>query len=67
MNKIVGWLTGPIPRLSAVILIALAGILFATGEHGSAFRRWMGIVFGISIAIGASTIIASLGFSGAEV
>lgn len=66
-QKIESWLTGSIAKTIAVALIAISGISYALGEHGSSFRRWMGIVFGISIAIGATSIYLSLGFSGATV
>jgi type IV secretion system protein TrbC len=66
-QKIEGWLTGSVAKIVAIVLIALSGIMFANGEHGSAFRRMMGVMFGISIAVGAVTIYSSLGFSGAEV
>jgi type IV secretion system protein VirB2 len=65
-QRIESWLTGSVAKIVAIVLIAISGIMFANGEHGSAFRRMMGIVFGVSIAVGAVTIYASLGFSGAE-
>jgi type IV secretory pathway VirB2 component (pilin) len=66
-QKIESWLTGSVAKMVAIILIAVSGIMFANGEHGSAFRRMMGVMFGISIAVGAVTLYSSLGFSGAEV
>src|SRR5476649_2778908 len=66
-QKIEGWLTGSVARIVAIVLIAVSGIMFANGEHGSAFRRMMGVMFGISISVGAVTLYSSLGFSGAEV
>jgi type IV secretory pathway VirB2 component (pilin) len=65
-QRIENWLTGSVAKIVAIVLIAISGIMFANGEHGGAFRRMMGIVFGVSIAVGAVTIYASLGFSGAE-
>ncbi len=65
-QRIESWLTGSVAKIVAIVLIAISGIMFANGEHGGAFRRMMGIVFGVSIAVGAVTIYASLGFSGAE-
>jgi type IV secretory pathway VirB2 component (pilin) len=65
-QRIESWLTGSVAKMVAIILIAISGIMFANGEHGGAFRRMMGIVFGVSIAVGAVSIYASLGFSGAE-
>lgn len=65
-RKIEAWLTGSVAKIVAIVLIAVSGIIFANGEHGSAFRRMMGIMFGISITVGAVTIFSSLGFSGAE-
>jgi type IV secretory pathway VirB2 component (pilin) len=66
-QKIESWLTGSVAKIVAIVLIAVSGIMFANGEHGSAFRRMMGIMFGVSIAVGAVTLYSSLGFSGAEV
>ena len=66
-QKIEGWLTGSVAKIVAIVLIAVSGIMFANGEHGSAFRRMMGIMFGISISVGAVTLYSSLGFSGAEI
>jgi type IV secretory pathway VirB2 component (pilin) len=66
-QKIESWLTGSVAKIVAIVLIAVSGIMFANGEHGSAFRRMMGVMFGISITVGAVTLYSSLGFSGAEV
>lgn len=66
-QKIESWLTGSVAKIVAIVLISVSGIMFANGEHGSAFRRMMGIMFGISISVGAVTLYSSLGFSGAEV
>ncbi len=66
-QKVEDWLSGSVARIIAIVLIAVTGLMFAHGEHGSAFRRGMGVIFGISIAIGAATLYQSLGFSGAEV
>ena len=43
----------------------IAGLLFAFGEAGGAFRRVFGIAFGAAIALGALTVLSSLGFVGA--
>lgn len=66
-QKIESWLTGSVAKIVAIVMISVSGIMFANGEHGSAFRRMMGVMFGISIAVGAVTLYSSLGFSGAEV
>jgi hypothetical protein len=50
-------------RTPSSFAIAMAGIAYAVGEHGSIFRRAAGIIFGGSIATGATSIYLALKLS----
>lgn len=62
LQQIVQSITGPVVQAAAVIAIALFGGGIALSETGSALRRGLGILFGLSIAFAASTFF--LGFFG---
>jgi type IV secretory pathway VirB2 component (pilin) len=47
------------------VAVVITGLMFAFGESGGAFRRVFGIAFGAAIALGALTVLSSLGFVGA--
>lgn len=57
-------LTGTTAHIIIVIAIAMAGIAYTVGEHGSILRRAAGIIFGGSIATGATSIYLALKFNG---
>jgi type IV secretory pathway VirB2 component (pilin) len=56
-------LTGKTAQVISVIVIAATGLMLAFGEAGSASRKAIQIVFGISLAFGATTFITTV-FSG---
>jgi len=60
LQKIQASISGPVAKTLAVIVIVIAGLGVAFGESGSGTRRIMQIVFGLAIAFGAATIVASL-------
>ena len=60
-------LSGTVAHILVTIAIVMTGILFAFGEHGTAMRRLLGIAFGAAIALGAVSVLTSLGFIGAVV
>jgi type IV secretion system protein VirB2 len=62
LQQIVQSITGPVVQAAAVVAIAIFGGGIAMSETGSAVRRGMGILFGLSIAFAASTFF--LGFFG---
>ena len=62
LQQIVQSITGPVVQAAAVVAIAIFGSGIAMSETGSALRRGMGILFGLSIAFAASTFF--LGFFG---
>lgn len=60
-------LTGDVAHFVIVIMIAAAGIAFATGEQGGIQRKIAAIVFGGSIAVGATSLYTTLNIGGAVV
>ena len=60
-------LSGTVAHVLVTVAIILTGILFALGEGGSAARRVFGVAFGGAIALGAVTLMTSLGWSGAVI
>ena len=58
-------LQGTVARILVTVAVVITGLLFAFGEAGGAFRRVFGIAFGAAIALGALTVLSSLGFVGA--
>ena len=68
LQRIVDSLSGPVAKIVGVIAITLAGFGIAFGEGGTGMRRIFQIVFGLSIAFTASSLIVSLfGFSGGAI
>lgn len=65
LETIQGWLTGDIAHIALIVTIAISGLTLAFGEAGGAFRRMGGIVFGISMAAGATAVASALGIAGA--
>lgn len=65
LQQIVDSITGPIAQAAAVVAVVLFGAGIAMSENGSAMRRGIGILFGISIAFAASTFFLDFfGFAG---
>ena len=65
LEKILESLTGPVAKALGVIAIVIAGFGIAFGEAGNGMRKIFQIVFGLSIAFTASSLVVSLfGFSG---
>ena len=59
-EKLQKTLTGKTAKFISVIVIAMTGLMFAIGEAGSASRKGFGIVFGISLAFGATSFITTI-------
>ena len=57
-------LKGPVARIVGIIAIVVTGLAFALGEGGPMFKKSMGVLFGLSIAFMASTLLSMLGFGG---
>lgn len=68
LQKILDSLSGPVAKILGVIVIVIAGLGIAFGEAGGGMRKLFQIVFGLSIAFTASSLLTSLfGFSGGAV
>lgn len=60
LNSILTSLQGPVARFGIIGAIIVTGIMMAFGEHGSGFKKVMGIAFGGSIVLGAVTFATTL-------
>lgn len=60
LNTILTSIQGPVARVFILISIIVCGIGMAFGEHGSGFKKIMGIAFGGSIVIGAISFVSTL-------
>ena len=60
LEKILNSITGPVAKILGVIVIVLAGFGVAFGESGTGVRRIFQIVFGLSIAFTATSLVVSL-------
>ena len=58
-------LAGPVARGMIIAAIVVAGITWAFTEHGTGGRKLSQLIFGGGIALGAVSLIASLGFTAA--
>ncbi len=68
LQKILDSLSGPVAKILGVIVIVIAGLGMAFGEAGGGMRKLFQIVFGLSIAFTASSLLSTLfGFSGGAV
>jgi type IV secretory pathway VirB2 component (pilin) len=65
LNSILESVQGPVAKIVAVIIIVVTGLGLAFGDTSGGFRRMIQIVFGLSIAFGASSFFLSFfSFSG---
>lgn len=60
LNTILTSIQGPVARVFILIAIIVTGLGMAFGEHGSGFKKIMGIAFGGSIVIGAISFVSTL-------
>ena len=60
LEKILHSITGPVTKILGVIVIVIAGLGIAFGEAGSGMRRIFQIVFGLSIAFTATSLVVTL-------
>ncbi|CAG9229914.1 membrane hypothetical protein [Paraburkholderia tropica] len=60
LNTILTSLQGPVARFGIIASIIITGILMAFGEHGSGFKKLMGIAFGGSIVVGVVAFVTAL-------
>lgn len=65
LNAILDNLSGTVARIVILILVVVAGIMWAASDHGTGIKRLSQIIFGAGIAMGAVSFLTSLGFVGA--
>jgi type IV secretion system protein TrbC len=54
-------LTGSVAHVFIIIAIVATGLMWSFGDHGSSMRKVAGIAAGGSLALGATSLISSLG------
>lgn len=65
LDKLLKSFTGPVAKTVGILAICACGGMMAFGEMGSAMKRMLNIVLGISIVFAASTWgLSFFGFSG---
>ncbi|ODN44059.1 conjugal transfer protein TrbC [Piscirickettsia litoralis] len=68
LQKILASIQGPVAKILGVIVIIIAGLGIAFGESGGGMRKIFQIVFGLSIAFTATSVVTSLfGVTGGSV
>ncbi len=60
LQTILTSIQGPVARVFILIAIIVTGLMMAFGEHGSGFKKVMGIAFGGAIVIGAVSFVSTL-------
>ncbi len=60
LNIILASIQGPVARVFLLLSIIATGIGLAFGEHGSGFKKVMGIAFGGAIIISAVSFVSTL-------
>jgi len=60
LDTILQSIQGPVARVFILIAVIVTGLGMAFGEHGSGFKKVMGIAFGGAIVIGAISFITTL-------
>ena len=60
LDTILTSIQGPVARVFILISIIVCGLGMAFGEHGSGFKKVMGIAFGGSLVIGAISFVSTL-------
>lgn len=60
LEKLLASAQGPVARVFILISIVVTGIMMAFGEHGSGFKKVMGIAFGGAIVLGAVSFVSTL-------
>lgn len=65
LQRLLSNLTGPTARALVVIAIVACGLLWAFTRNEEGLKKLGQVAFGGAIALGAVTMLTSLGFSGA--
>lgn len=65
LDKLLKSFTGPVAKAVSIIAVVACGGMMAFGEAGSAMKRMLNIVFGISLVFAAVTWVPTFfGFTG---
>ena len=59
LQQVLESVQGPVAKIVAVIIIIVTGLTLAFGETAGGFRKLIQIIFGLSIAFGASSFFLS--------
>lgn len=59
LQQVLESVQGPVAKIVAVIIIIITGLTLALGETAGGFRKLIQIIFGLSIAFGASSFFLS--------
>lgn len=65
LNTVLDSLQGNIARVVILAAIVVTGFTWAFGEHGSGARKFVGILFGGALALGATSMVSALGLTAA--
>lgn len=60
LDMILRSIQGPVARVGILLAIIITGLMMAFGEHGSGFKKIMGIAFGGAIVMGAVSFVTAL-------
>jgi len=60
LDQILRSIQGPVARVGILLAIIITGLMMAFGEHGSGFKKIMGIAFGGAIVMGAVAFVTAL-------
>jgi len=60
LDMILKSIQGPVARVGILLAIIITGLMMAFGEHGSGFKKIMGIAFGGAIVMGAVSFVTAL-------
>lgn len=60
LDKILTSIQGPVARAMILIAVIVTGLGLAFGEHGSGFKKVMGIAFGGAVVVGATSFVSTL-------
>lgn len=60
LTRIADSISGPVAMALGVIAVVITGLAIAFGESGSGVRRLMQVLFGLSIAFTAASLVATL-------
>jgi len=60
LTTILTSIQGPVARVGILLAIIITGLMMAFGEHGSGFKKIMGIAFGGAIVVGAVSFVSGL-------